>query len=231
MGICRRRRLVAQIPLLLHPDPQSALVVGLASGISLGSAGRHPLERLDCVEIAPAMVEASRYFDAYNYRILDDPRVNLIIGDGRNHLALTDRKYDVIISEPSNPYIAGVADLFTREYFQLCRDRLTDRGVAAAWMQAYLIDKASFSSIVRTFQSVFPEMMLWKTAKGDCIMVGSKIPLRVDYQELQTKIRQKEVAGDLARIRHPQYGGFSGPSGHGEKRRGPVCLRGNDPYR
>jgi len=194
------QELVAQIPLLLHPHPKSALVVGLASGISLGSAGKHPLERMDCVEIAPAMVEASRYFDAYNYRILEDPRVNLIIGDGRNHLALTERKYDVIISEPSNPYFAGVADLFTREYFQLCRDRLTDRGVAAAWMQAYLIDKASFSSIVRTFQSVFPEMMLWKTAKGDCILVGSKVPLKVDYHELQTRIRQKGIADDLARI-------------------------------
>ncbi len=194
------QELVAHIPLLLHPDPESCLVVGLASGISLGSAGRHPLKRMDCVEIVPSMVEAARFFDAYNYRILDDPRVRLIIGDGRNHLALTDRKYDVIVSEPSNPYIAGVADLFTREYFQLCRDRLTDRGVAAAWMQAYLIDLTSFSSIVRAFQSVFPEMTLWKTAKGDCIMVGSSAPLQVDFNTLQKKLRQKGVAEDLARI-------------------------------
>jgi spermidine synthase len=194
------QEMVAHIPLLVHPDPKSALVVGLASGITLGSAGRYPLERIDCVEIAPAMVEASRFFDDYNYRILDDPRVNLIIADGRNHLALTDKKYDVIISEPSNPYIAGVADLFTREYFQLCRDRLTDGGVVGAWMQSYLIDKESFRSIVRTFRSVFPEMMLWKTAKGDCMMLGSKVPLRVDYRKLNAAIRQKGVAGDLARI-------------------------------
>jgi tetratricopeptide (TPR) repeat protein len=67
-------------------------------------------------------------------------------------------------------------------------------------MQAYLIDKDSFSSIVRTFQLVFPEMMLWKTAKGDCIMVGSKVPFQVDYHTLQTRLRQKNVAGDLARV-------------------------------
>lgn len=194
------QELVAHIPLLMHPDPKSALVIGLASGISLGSAGRHPLERMDCVEIAPSMVEASHYFDQYNYHILDDPRVNLIIGDGRNHLALTDKKYDVIISEPSNPYFAGVADLFTREYFQLCRDRLTDRGMACAWVQAYLIDKTSFHSIVRTFQSVFPEMTLWKTTKGDCMMLGSKVPLAVDYHDLKAKIQQKGIAGDLSRI-------------------------------
>ena len=95
------QELVAHIPLLLHPDPKSALVVGLASGITLGSAGRYPLERMDCVEIAPAMVEASRFFDDYNYRILDDPRVNLIIADGRNHLALTDK--NTTSSSPSRP--------------------------------------------------------------------------------------------------------------------------------
>ncbi|HOO90669.1 MAG TPA: fused MFS/spermidine synthase, partial [Syntrophales bacterium] len=194
------QELVAHIPLLTHPDPRSALVIGLASGISLGSASRHPLERIDCVEISPAMVEASHYFDAYNYRPLDDPRVNLIIGDGRNHLALTEKIYDVIISEPSNPYFAGEADLFTREYYQLCRDRLTDHGVACAWVQAYMIDKESFRSIVRSFQSVFPEMILWKTAKGDCMMLGSKVPLKVDYHELDRRIRHKGVAEDLARI-------------------------------
>jgi spermidine synthase len=194
------QELVAHIPLLMHPDPKSTVVVGLASGITLGSAGRYPLERMDCVEIAPAMVQASRYFDAYNYSIMDDPRVNLIIGDGRNHIALTEQKYDVIISEPSNPFIAGVADLFTREYFQLCRDHLTDQGVVAAWMQAYLIDKETFRSIVKTFQSVFPEMILWKSATGDCILVGSKTPLRVDYRNLQNRMRGKAVADDLARI-------------------------------
>ena len=173
----------------------------------------------------PPWSRPSRFFDDYNYRILDDPRVNLIIAHGRNHLALTDKKYDVIISEPSNPFIAGVADLFTREYFRSCRDRLTHRGAVAAWMQAYLIDKESFRSIVRTFQSVFPEMTLWKTAKGDCIMVGSKVPLRVDYQSLRVRIQQKAVAGDLSRIDVHNAAGFPVPSGHGEEQRDPVYRR------
>jgi spermidine synthase len=155
----------------MHPDPKNALVVGLASGISLGSAGLHPLEELDCLEISPAMIEACRYFDDFNYRILDDPRVNVIINDARNYLALTAKQYDVIISQPSNPYIAGVADLFTREFFELSRQRLSPDGVMCTWVQAYNIGLETFRSIVRTFQEVFPNMTLWRTGKADCLLV------------------------------------------------------------
>ena len=112
------------------------------------------------------MLQACRYFDAYNYRILDDPRVTVMIADGRNHLLLTERTYDVIISQPSNPYLAGVADLFTREYFELCRKRLNEGGMICAWMQAYNMDLATFQSIVKTFHSVFPDMSLWRSGKA-----------------------------------------------------------------
>ncbi|GAG42608.1 unnamed protein product, partial [marine sediment metagenome] len=123
-GDLHTQSLLAHVPHLLHPGPRHTLVIGLGSGITLGSSGLHPVERLDCAEISPAVVEASRYFDAYNYRILDDPRVHMLVADGRNHLALTARTYDVITSEPSNPWIAGIADLFTQEFFRLCHDRL-----------------------------------------------------------------------------------------------------------
>lgn len=200
LGDLPSQELVAHIPLLMHPDPKSALVIGLASGISLGSAGQHPLNAIDCVEISKEMIEASSYFAEYNYDILDDSRVNLIIGDGRNHLLLTDRTYDVIISEPSNPYFAGVADLFTREYFQLMYDRLSENGIASAWVQTYMIDKESVRSVLKAFQSVFPETMLWKTEKGDSVMMGSKVPLRVAYGELKRRLAQPEIRDDLARI-------------------------------
>ena len=194
------QEMVAHIPLLMHPDPKNALVVGLASGISLGSAGRYPLEELDCLEISPAMIEACRYFDDFNYRILDDPRVNIVINDARNHLALTAKQYDVIISQPSNPYIAGVADLFTREFFELSRQRLSPDGVMCTWVQAYNIGLETFRSIVRTFQEVFPNMSLWRTGKADCLLVGSKKDLAVDYATLARRLRAEAVAVDLRRI-------------------------------
>jgi spermidine synthase len=194
------QELVAHVPLLLHPNPKSALVLGLASGITLGSVGRHPLEQIDCVEISPAMLEAARFFDDYNYRILDDPRVKVIITDGRNHLALTDKRYDVIISQPSNPYLAGVADLFTREFFQVCRDRLAPDGVMCSWIQAYNIDLETLASIVRTFQSVFPDTTLWASGTSDLLMVGSRGNLSVDYSSLKLRLQAESVAKDLSRI-------------------------------
>jgi spermidine synthase len=108
------QKLVAHLPLLLHDNPRDVMIVGLGSGATVGSALQHPIARADVVEISPEVVEASRYFAAENYDALKDPRTNLIVGDGRSHLLLAERKYDVIISEPSNPWIAGVAALCSR---------------------------------------------------------------------------------------------------------------------
>jgi spermidine synthase len=204
------QELVAHVPLLLHPDPRRALVLGLASGITLGSVGRHPLEQIDCVEISPAMLQAARLFDDYNYRILDDPRVKVIITDGRNHLALTDKRYDVIISQPSNPYLAGVADLFTREFFQVCRERLAPDGVMCSWIQTYNIDLETLTSIVRTFQGVFPTTTLWASGMSDLLMVGSGGNLSVDYASLKRRLQAAGVAGDLRRIQITSVADFLG---------------------
>lgn len=192
--------LSAHVPLLLHPNPRNVLVIGLASGITLGSAGRYPLETLDCVEISPAMVDACRYFDAHNYSILDDPRVHLIIADGRNHVALTAKKYDVISSEPSNPWIAGIGDLFTREYFELCYERLNPEGIACTWIAAYNIDKDAFRSVVHAFQSVFQDVSVWNPTDTDFLLIGSKGKLAVDHQDLARRMAEDAVAADLKRI-------------------------------
>ena len=194
------QEMVAHVPLMFHADPKRALIIGLASGISVGSAGRHPLKEIDCVEISPAIVEACRYFEDYNYHILDDPRVEIIVNDGRNHLLLTDRMYDVIISQPSNPYLAGVADLFTQEYFALCRRRLSATGVMCTWMQAYKMDLPTFQSIVKTFIRVFPEMSLWRVGKTDCLLIGTKGPHEMPYTVLKERLANEDIAADLQRI-------------------------------
>ena len=194
------QEMLAHVPLMFHPQPKSALVIGLASGISVGSAGRHPLEEIDCVEISPAMVEACRYFESYNYNVLDDPRVNVIVNDGRNHMLLTDKTYDVIMSQPSNPYLAGVADLFTREYFELCRRRLNENGIMCTWMQAYKMDLATFQSIVKTFLTVFPDMSIWRVGKTDCLLIGSNGPNTMQYDVLKERMASQKIAEDLKRI-------------------------------
>jgi spermidine synthase len=192
--------LLAHLPLLIHPEPKSVLVVGLASGITLGSAGLHSVKSLDCAEISQAVTRASRLFDAFNHSVLDDRRVNLIIEDGRNHVALTDRKYDVITSEPSNPWIAGIADLFTKEFFQLCHDRLNPRGLACIWLEGYNLDSYGFRSVVKTFQSVFPETTIWNSMASDYLLIGVKGQLSVDYDVLSARMSEERLSADLLRI-------------------------------
>lgn len=192
--------MLAEVPLLLHPDPKSAMLIGLASGITLGSMATHPLERLDCAEISGAVVRASEFFRPYNGDVLDDPRVNILVEDGRNHLAMTDQRYDVIVSEPSNPWIAGVADLFTQEFFQICRARLTERGVVCIWLAGYNLDQRSFRSVVGTFFEVFPGGQVWNAQGTDYLLVGSVAELQVDAAVLAERMAGPQVAADLARV-------------------------------
>src|SRR6185369_8312103 len=142
--------------IILHGRASEICIIGLGSGVTLASALRHPIERADVIELSPEVVEASREFSADNHDPLHDPRVHLIVGDGRSHLLLGQRQYDVIISEPSNPWIAGVAALFTREFFQMARARLAPHGMICQWAHTYNITDDDLRSIIATFRSVFP---------------------------------------------------------------------------
>ncbi len=190
--------LSAHVPLLLHPDPKRVLVVGLASGVTCGSAALYPIERLECVEISPEVVEASHYFDHFNDHVQDDPRFKLILEDGRNHLALTDRKYDVIITEPSNPWMAGIGDLFTREFYEICRDRLNPDGVICGWLDSYSLGEDAFKSIVRTFHEVFPHTSLWNPIAGDFLLVGTRRQ-GAEFEALLRRFEDPRILGDLKR--------------------------------
>lgn len=170
--------LLAHLPLSRHPEPRRVMVIGLASGITAGEVLGYPVQALDVLEINPQVVEASRWFTPWNGDVLNDPRTRLIVQDARAHLQLTDRTYDVIISEPSNPWMEGLAALFTREVFQAARDRLADGGVFAQWVQAYQMDWDTFAMIGRGFAEVFPDSLLATMnpaqVEGDYLLIGFK---------------------------------------------------------
>jgi Flp pilus assembly protein TadD len=191
------QKLVAHLPLLVHDNPHDVAIIGLGSGVTVGSALRHPIARADVIEISPEVVEASRYFEAENHRALDDPRTNLIVGDGRSHLLLTPKKYDVIVSEPSNPWIAGVAALFTREFFEGARDRLSPGGLICQWANAYNISDADLRSIVATFLSVFPHGTVWLVGGDDVLMMASDGPLDARLAKMREHWTRPGVAEDL----------------------------------
>ena len=196
------QRLLGLLPVLLHGRAQDVCVIGLGSGVTVGSALAVPsVRRADVVEISPEVVEASRLFDADSGRPLRNSAVRLIVGDGRSHLLLTPRRYDVIVSEPSNPWMSGVAALFTREFFQAARARLKPDGLLCQWAHTYDISAEDLQSIVRTFASVFPQGTLWLVGEGDLLLVGTNGRAINPYLErLGRGWRDGQASGALADV-------------------------------
>lgn len=191
-------RLLAHIPALLKPRAKRALVVGLGSGVTLGSLAAHPgLREIECAEIEPAVVEASRYFEAVNRRPLEDPRVRLHVADGRNHLLMSRKPYDIIVSAPSNPWISGPSSLYTREYYELAQSRLSPDGLMAVWFQSSALSEEDFKMGLRTFREVFPHASVWAGGGDVRILLGSPSPLKWDYAALSEALKSEEVARDL----------------------------------
>jgi spermidine synthase len=169
------QRMLGLLPVLIHGNAQDVCIIGLGSGVTLGSAlGSGTVRRADVVEISPEVVEASHFFDSDSGAPLTRPGVRLIIGDGRSHLLLSPRQYDVIVSEPSNPWMSGVAMLFTREFFEAAQARLRPGGLLCQWAHTYDISSDDLRSIVRTFASVFPQGTLWLVGEGDLLLIGAK---------------------------------------------------------
>jgi spermidine synthase len=158
----------------MHLQARDALVIGLGSGVTADAVlASGEVQRLDVVEISPEVVDASAYFARENRGVLHKPGVRLLIGDGRSHLRLSDRQYDVIVSEPSNPWMAGVAALFTREFFEAARARLRSGGVFCQWAHTCEISEEDLRSIVHTFASVFPDGTMWLVGESDLLLIGS----------------------------------------------------------
>lgn len=192
--------MLGQIPLLLHQQADTALVIGLGSGVTVGTMLAHPIRHLDCVEILPEVVEASRFFDDVNGKPLDDARVRLVVEDAITYLKLSDSRYDVIVSEPSNPWIAGIGNIFSVEFFELCKDRLKDNGLMVQWFQRYEMSDEAFDLVLRTFQSVFPYTTLWHGIATDAILVGSNKPLSLDVPALEARLQSPRIKSELSRI-------------------------------
>src|SRR5258706_839030 len=190
--------LFGQVPLLLAPRRDNVLVIGLGSGVTLGSVLTHPVKTVECIELEDAVVQGNRFFDEFNHSPLDDPRTQLVVNDARNHLLVNDRKYDVIISEPSNPWIPGAANLFTREFFEVSKSRLQPQGVFCQWIQLYELQESHFQTILHTFAAAFPEIHLFRV-KHDAILVGSVRPIQIEGSDLRARLTPV-IQSDLARI-------------------------------
>jgi spermidine synthase len=196
------QRLLGVLPLLLHANPQDVCVIGLGSGVTLGSVLATGLvHHADIIEISPEVVRASAFFSKENGDVLRASAVHLVIGDGRSHLQLTRRRYDVIVSEPSNPWMAGVAALFTREFFETARARLQPGGLLCQWAHTYDMSDGDLRSIVHTFASVFPQGTMWLIGDGDLLLLGAvdgEIEKRL--ANIATRVRTASMSAALSDV-------------------------------
>lgn len=192
--------LIAQLPLLVKPEASTVLVIGLGSGITAGSVLQHPVSRLDVVEISPEVVEASRFFAKPGQEPLRDPRAKLYIEDAKAFLKVRPQLYDVIISEPSNPWVAGVASLYSIEFFRDMRSRLQPDGLAVQWLHAYEMTDETLRLILRTFAASFAHVTLWSPMAADLILIGSNAPRTVNFAKFRDRFENPKVREDLGRL-------------------------------
>ncbi|HVS13237.1 MAG TPA: fused MFS/spermidine synthase [Thermoanaerobaculia bacterium] len=186
---------------LLHPDPRLALVIGLGTGSSSGWLAAVPgVERVDTVELEPVIVDVARACEAVNHGALANPAVRLLFGDGREWLLTTDQRYDVIFSEPSNPYRAGVASLFSLEFYRAAAARMSPDGIFAQWLQGYDADIDVVRMAFATMAEAFAEVQAWQVSPGDLLLVASPQPITFDVAELRRRVAGEPYRTALSRV-------------------------------
>ncbi|MGQ0721618.1 MAG: fused MFS/spermidine synthase [Candidatus Eiseniibacteriota bacterium] len=187
---------VAGLPLLLHGHARDVLVIGLGGGITAATAARFPgVESIDVVEISPEVVRAARaWFGEANGRVLEDPRVRLLVGDGRSHVRLSRREYDVVVSLPSHVWNSGIGSLMSAEFYAEARERLRPGGILCSWIQGYSLSTEALRSVVAAVRGTFPAVQVWRGAWGDLLIVAGDESFELDVSALVERQRLPGVA-------------------------------------
>lgn len=195
-GDTRVHKMLGYLPWMLHDNPHQALVIGLGMGITAQSLMLPGMESVDCVEINRGVVEAAAgYFAKENKNVLAEDRLNIIIDDGRSYLHTTEKKYDLITSNAVHARLSG--NLYTTEFYQMCRERLNKNGVMCQWTSTNWLSPREFKSLITAFQSVFPHTSLWLVNAGHLLMIGTPEPLAIHYAAFAKRFDLRKVQMDL----------------------------------
>jgi spermidine synthase len=187
-------------PAAARPEPASALVIGFGSGVTTRVLAQVPgMRRVRVVEIEPAVLAMSGLFQGVNDSVLARRTVEPVVDDARSALQLHRDRFDVIVSEPSNPWVAGVATLYTPEFFRIVRSRLSEDGVYCQWVQVYQLPLTVVASVVRNLRAVFPHVEVWFSSSLDLMVLGSGRPIRYDRAWLARLLAPATPVGALSR--------------------------------
>lgn len=210
----RLQRMLGHLPALLHPNPQSALVVGFGAGVTAGSVIVHPgLRRLVICENEPLIPRVmGKWFREESHDVLHDPRVQLVYDDARNYVLTTSERFDVITSDPIHPWVKGAAALYTREYFETLRAHLAPGGIVSQWVPLYESNLDAVKSEIATFFEVFPHGTVWANtmnAQGyDLVLVGTLDSTRIDLDVLEARLARPEFAPVAQSLRQVGFYGL-----------------------
>jgi spermidine synthase len=171
---------LAYFPRFLNPQARSIFIIGYGSGTTAGASLLFPRTEVTCCEIEPRVFDAGRLFSQTNHEPWNSPLFDIVFDDARGHLQRTSRQFDIIISEPSNPWLAGVSSLYTVEFYRSATTRLKENGIFAQWVQAYNLTTHEFRLIARSMLAAFPHVGLIRLSAADVLLVGSATPLGAD---------------------------------------------------
>ena len=176
---------------MIHPDPKRSLVIGLGTGESAGWLASLPsMEQVDVVELEPVIRHVADVCSPLNHDVLRHPKVRVVFNDGREVLQTSRGAYDLIASEPSNPYRAGVANLYTLEFYESVRARLAPDGLFLQWLQGYEIDTPTIRTVLQTAQRAFGHVEIWETKPDDLVLVCSLTPHEYDLNRLRSRLSE-----------------------------------------
>lgn len=191
--------MLGHLGMVFHKAPRKVLVIGFGSGMTVSAVARYPeVARIDCVEIEPAVLRAAPFLPSLNRGVLNDPRLRIITDDARNFLFTARDQYDVIISEPSNPWIAGVASLFTDEFYAQVRSRLAPGGLLVQWVQAYALFPRDARMILHTLAPHFSRSSVWRGNLGDFLVLAQVNDGQLDFDHFHQVWNIPALRSDFA---------------------------------
>lgn len=180
------------LPAMIHPNPKKMMIIGLGTGTTSGWAAAIPsVEKVDVVELEQVVVDVGDEFAAVNHDAMKNPKHRTSVADAREVLLTSREKYDLIFSEPSNPYRAGIASLYTKEFYRSAADRLEPGGIFIQWMQMYAVDERTIRTIFATLSTSFPHIEAWTTTHGDVVLTASKQPIVFDADLVRSRLAQE----------------------------------------
>ena len=196
----RNQIAISYIPALLMNKHGDALIIGMGSGITASVLAQFPFKNIELVELEQAILGASKFFSNFYGNPLENKKIKYIIDDARNYLKVIDKKYDLILSEPSNVWVNGVANLFTREYYHIVKQRLKSDGILCQWIQIYDLKPKSIISVLKAMREEFKYVYLCHTKTSqDYVFLASQKPIKIDFDTIKKNINYSDkIKNDLA---------------------------------